>query len=412
MDYQAIRDRDFFYSAIMLNSDITFKNINELTTRKVIRNYRDLYNLELLKSIANGDYDLNNQIVTRIKKLIDSYPDICKIAKGYKSIASSNNIQVVSIEDNYYPYNWKIQCGMPKVFYFRGNYNILERMKLGGSAAVVGSRNPSNYAKYATEEICKALGDRGITIVSGMAYGIDRAAHMSSHTTLGSTVAVLAGGVDNIYPPANKDVYEALVQNGIIVSEMPPGQRPLRQYFPSRNRLIGGLSDCTLVMEAGTVSGTLHTASFAANQGKEIFVLPNSIYYENCLGGLKLLEDGANVLLNVDNVVDSISHALMFKRMALGYKEDVVFDDFEKEEISDHLSIDMIREIAKVRPEALDDEQWKCLIKDAITLKPLCIDELCVITMLPFYKVSKLLTELELSGTVCQEKGKYSLTFV
>ena len=253
MDYTESLKSDFFYSAMMLNSDINYKTINELTIKKVIRSYRDLYNLELLKSIANGDYDLNNLIVTRIKKLIDSYSDICKIANGYKNIAVKNNIEVVSIEDEYYPYNWKIQCGMPKVFYFRGNYKILERMTLGGSAAVVGSRNPSNYAKYATEEMCKALGDRGITIVSGMAYGVDRAAHMSSYMTLGSTVAVLAGGVDNIYPPANKDVYETLIGNGIIVSEMPPGQRPLRQYFPSRNRLIAGLSDCTLVMEAGTV---------------------------------------------------------------------------------------------------------------------------------------------------------------
>ena len=163
-------------------------------------------------------------------------------------------------------------------------------MTLQGSVAVVGSRSPSRYAEYATDNICKILGEKGITIVSGMAYGIDRHAHISTVNTPGGTVAVLAGGVDNIYPPKNKDIYDLIKNKGVIISEMPPGQKPLRQYFPSRNRLIAGLSDCTLVMEAGSVSGTLHTASFAANQGKEVFVLPNNIYYENALGGLNFLK--------------------------------------------------------------------------------------------------------------------------
>ena len=412
MEYHAIRDRDFFYSAVMLNTDITFKTLYDLSFHKAISSYRDIYDLDLLKSIANGDFTLNASTVIKVKKLIDSYSDIKKISINYKNIASLNSIEVVSCEDNYYPYNWRVQSGMPKVFYFRGDYDILERMTLNGSAAVVGSRSPSKYSLYATDQICKSLGEKGITIVSGMAYGIDRQAHLSSYETMGSTIAVLAGGVDNIYPPSNKDIYDILKVNGLIVSEMPPGQKPLRQYFPSRNRLIAGLSDVALIMEAGTVSGTLHTASFAANQGKEIFVLPNNIYYENSLGGLKLLEDGANVLLNTDNVIDSISHALMYKRMAMGCGDDLLINDLEKEAKRDQLSVDMIREIAKVRPEALEDEQWKLLIKDALSLKPLCVDELCVVTTLPFYKVSKLLTELELNGTVCLEKGKYSLTFV
>ena len=181
----------------------------------------------------------------------------------------------------------------------------------------MGSRSPSKYAQYATDQICKELGEKSVTIVSGMAYGIDRQAHLSSVKTKGGTIAILAGGVDNIYPPKNKDIYDLISRNGLIISEMPPGQQPLRQYFPSRNRLIAGLTDCTVVMEAGAVSGTLHTASFAANQGKEVFVLPNNIYFENAKGGLKLLEDGGNVLLGADNVIDSVARSVMYKRMAL-----------------------------------------------------------------------------------------------
>ncbi len=165
-------------------------------------------------------------------------------------------------------------------------------------------------------------------------------------------------------------------------------------------------------MEAGAVSGTLHTASFAASQGKEVFVLPNNIYYENALGGLKLLEDGGNVLLSAESVIDSVARSLMYKRMDMGCPAELYYQDQIKDEFGGEPDIDALRELSKIQPEALTDDNWKALIKDSLTLKPMCADELCVLTMLPFYKVSKLLTELELNGTVCQEKGKYSLTFV
>jgi DNA processing protein len=260
--------------------------------------------------------------------------------------------------------------------------------------------------------MCRELGCKGIAVVSGMAYGIDRQAHISSVKTKGGTIAVLAGGVDNIYPASNKDIYDLICSNGLVISEMPPGQQPLRQYFPSRNRLIAGLSDCTLIMEAGTVSGTLHTASFAASQGKEVFVLPNNIYYKNSWGGLKLLEDGGNVLLNSESVIDSVARAVMYKRLDLGCSGELYYRDIAKEDFGEEINVDVLRELAKAKPEELTDDNWKEIIKDSLTLKPLCADELCRITMLPFYKVSKLLTELELNGTVCQEQGKYSLTFV
>ncbi len=406
------RNSDFFYSSLMLNSDMNYKTINDLVDHNAMSNYRDLHNIELLKEIVKGSFSLKSDTVHKVENLIDSFNDIEKIAKNYRQIAFDNNIDVVSCLDITYPYNWKNLSGMPKVFYYSGNYDIIDRMTLQGSVAVVGSRSPSRYAEYATDNICKILGEKGITIVSGMAYGIDRHAHISTVNTPGGTVAVLAGGVDNIYPPKNKDIYDLIKNKGVIISEMPPGQKPLRQYFPSRNRLIAGLSDCTLVMEAGSVSGTLHTASFAANQGKEVFVLPNNIYYENALGGLKLLEDGGNVLLNADSVIDSVTRSLMYKRMDMGCPAELYYQDKIKDDFSEQANIEALRELARVKPEVLTDENWKALIKDSLTLKPLCADELCVLTTLPFYKVSKLLTELELNGTVCQEKGKYSLTFV
>lgn len=403
--------KDFFYSAVRLNTEINYKTINELICSKAIGSYRELADMEQLKRIGDGSCELSDETTTRINQLIDSYSKIETIANEYKKIADSNGISVVSCEDDNYPYNWKVQTGMPKVFYFSGNYSLLDQMVLKGSIAVVGSRNPSKYALYATEKFCSELGNKGITTVSGMARGIDRQAHLASVKTAGGTIAILAGGVDNIYPPDNKDLYNTIKQGGLILSEMPPGQQPLRQYFPSRNRLIAGLTDCTLIMEAGSCSGTLHTASFAANQGKEIFVLPNNIYYENAKGGLKLLEDGCNVLVSTDSVVDSISQALMYKRMTMGNKEDIYFDDKTETDTED-VGIDMLRTLAKEKPEELDDDKWKLLIKDMLTLNPLSADDINSAIQIPFYKLSKLLTDMELNGTVCQEKGKYSLTFV
>ena len=413
MEYtdKQLRDMDFLYSAVMLNTDVNYRTLSDLIDNNVFKTYRDFSDKELLGRIAKGEFELRPDTVLKIKRLLDFYGEIEKTVTKYEKIATTNNISVISSLDKRYPYNWKVQSGMPKVFYARGNYGILERMTLQGAVAVVGSRNPSKYALYSTDQICRELGNKGITIVSGMACGIDRQAHISSVNTSGGTIAVLAGGVDNIYPPANKDLYELIGINGLLISEMPPGQTPLRQYFPSRNRLIAGLSDTTLIMEAGVCSGTLHTASFAANQGKEVFVLPNNIYYDNAKGGLRLLEDGGNVLLGPESVIDSVTRALMFKHMGMGCPSELSFMD-DKDDFTDKIDIDALRELAKARPDMLTDDNWKTIITDALTLKPLCADELCSVTMLPFYKISILLTELELNGTVCQEKGKYSLTFV
>ena len=406
------RRAELFYSAVILNTDISYRTLCDLKDNGAIKDYRDLYDKDVLKQVINEEFKLKPETVHRIKKLLDSFGNIEKIVDNYVRIAVDNSIGVVSVLDKIYPHNWKVLSGMPQVFYVKGNYNLIDQMTLKGSVAVVGSRSPSKYSQYATDQICRELGEKGVTIVSGMAYGIDRQAHISSVNTKGGTIAVLAGGADNVYPPKNKDIYDLMSIKGLIISEMPPGQQPLRQYFPSRNRLIAGLTDCTLIMEAGAVSGTLHTASFAANQGKEVFVLPNNIYYENALGGLKLLEDGGNVLLGSESVIDSVTRSLMFKRMGMGCPGEVVFEENEIDPFDNKPDIEALRELAKVRPDVLTDENWKLIMTDALSLKPLCADELCKVTMLPFYKVSSLLTDLELNGTVCQEKGKYSLTFV
>ena len=302
---------------------------------------------------------------------------------------------------------------MPKVIYCKGKREILSTMVLHGSVAVVGSREASKYALFATESFATELSSKGITIVSGMASGVDRAAHSAAVRQKGSTVAVVAGGPEKVYPRENRDIYEQIVAEGLVISEMPPGQGVLRQYFPARNRLIAGLGDCTLIMEAGEVSGTLHTASFTAAQGKEVFVLPNSIYFENAKGGMKILEDGGNVLISPDGVIDSVSQALLFRHISNpGYMESLEHRLIEEEQAQQEYKADVLalRKKADMFPEEMDDPEWSLLIEDELSSGPKSIDELCRCLALPFYRISQLIVALKLAGRVTDQGGKFSLT--
>jgi DNA processing protein len=166
-------------------------------------------------------------------------------------------------------------------------------------------------------------------------------------------------------------------------------------------------------MEAGAVSGTLHTASFAASQGKEVFVLPNNIYCENAEGGLKLLEDGCNILFSAESVIDAVSQAIICRKLEYPElnvsdgREDVVKQPREarKNEIS------MIRLKADRDPDEVTEEEWKALIENELSVKPLDIDSLCHALGIPFYRLSEMLITLQLAGRVVLENGKYSLTF-
>ena len=234
-----------------------------------------------------------------------------------------------------------------------------------------------------------------------MALGIDRKAHESCLNESGKTVAVIAGGADVVYPYKNKDIYEKISSEGVVITELPPGQEVLRQYFPSRNRLISALSDACLIMEAGMYSGTLHTASFAAAQGKDVFVLPNSIYYENSIGGLLLIRDGAEVLIDADTVYERIVNEIDNRRAAL---EDL-FPDRGK-----NRTIGMLRKTAKSDPQSLSEDDWKEVVCDEISERPKNIDDLCISLGIPFSYLSSLVTLLEMEGRIANENGKYVLT--
>lgn len=220
----------------------------------------------------------------------------------YKDYLENKKIKYVSILDENYPKNLKEIEYAPKILYYRGNFDHLDEF----SIAIVGSRKCSNYGAWIAEKFAKELSNLNLTIVSGMAIGIDSISHKEALKNNKRTIAVLGSGVDEIYPRTNLKLYNEIIKNGVVLSEFPPGTKPLSFNFPIRNRIITGLSKALLVIEAKEKSGTLISARYANEQSKEIFAIPgnlNSIYSK---GTNKLIKDGALIATDIEDITSSV----------------------------------------------------------------------------------------------------------
>lgn len=189
----------------------------------------------------------------------------------------------------------------PKELYYIGDPKLLEEK----CVSIVGSRKTNQYGRSTAYSFGKALGQRGITVVSGMAVGIDTCAHEGALQEKGNTAAVLACGLDLCYPPRNRELKGKIESAGIVLSEYPPGTAAQRYYFPQRNRIISGLSPLTVVVQAGNRSGALITAELAADQGRDVGAVPGNIDSEYNLGSNKLLKEGAFALTGVQDLLET-----------------------------------------------------------------------------------------------------------
>lgn len=189
----------------------------------------------------------------------------------------------------------------PKELYYIGDPKLLEEK----CVSIVGSRKTNQYGRSTAYSFGKALGQRGITVVSGMAVGIDTCAHEGALQEKGNTAAVLACGLDLCYPPRNRELKGTIESAGIVLSEYPPGTAAQRYYFPQRNRIISGLSPLTVVVQAGNRSGALITAELAADQGRDVGAVPGNIDSEYNLGSNKLLREGAFALTGVQDLLEA-----------------------------------------------------------------------------------------------------------
>jgi len=216
------------------------------------------------------------------------------------SCAQKLGLRIITINDKDYPENLKEIPGPPIVLYVKGGLKPEDKL----SIAIVGSRRASFYGLHNAEKFALELASNGITIVSGMARGIDTFAHRGALKAGGRTIAVMGSGFENIYPAENKELAEEIAGSGAVISEFPLQTQPYKQNFPRRNRIISGLSLGVLVAEAARNSGALITADFALEQGKEVFALPGEIDSAGAFGTNGLIKEGAKLVLNVDDILE------------------------------------------------------------------------------------------------------------
>lgn len=212
------------------------------------------------------------------------------------------SITILTLKDKAYPELLRQISDCPPVLYIMGELKPEDSLAIG----VVGTRKISSYGREVTEILVRDLVANGLTIVSGLARGVDSLAHQTAIEAGGRTIAVLGCGVDLIYPPENKSLYQQIIGHGAVVSEVPPGQYVARGIFPARNRIISGLSLGILVTEGAEDSGSLISARDAANQGREVFAVPGPITSYLSAAPLILIKNGAKLVFKVSDILEEL----------------------------------------------------------------------------------------------------------
>ena len=231
-------------------------------------------------------------------KLMDKDLDAAKIIVEK---CANNNYNIICYADEDYPESLKSIPDFPLVLYHRGLKLPLDELLC---ISVVGTRTPSCYGLKCADEISRDLAYNGALVVSGMARGIDAAAHNGAMSISKPTLAVLGSAIDDIYPKSNKHLYEYMLYNGSIISEYPPGAKIYPSNFPERNRIISGLSSGVLVVEAAKRSGALITANIALEQGKDVFAVPNIVDNEKGEGTNHLIKEGASLVTSAADILE------------------------------------------------------------------------------------------------------------
>ncbi len=210
--------------------------------------------------------------------------------------------RVLTVADAEFPHALLNIADPPLLLYVKGRLDLLNTRSL----AIVGSRSASAQGLRNAEAFAKSVSDKGLCIVSGMAHGVDAAAHRGGLQGAGSSIAVVGTGLDKVYPAANRELAHQLARSGAIISEFPLGTPPLAANFPRRNRIISGLSEGCLVVEASLQSGSLITARMALEQGREVFAVPGSIHSPQSKGCHELIKQGAKLVESADDILEEL----------------------------------------------------------------------------------------------------------
>lgn len=221
--------------------------------------------------------------------------------KSYVQYMEKYEIGILTIWDNRYPQKLKTIYDPPVVLYYQGDISILNHV----SIAMVGCRDCSNYGMELAKKFSRLLSEHKINIISGLAKGIDAYSHVGCLKGNAKTIAVIGNGLDHIYPNENKQLASCILKNkGLLLSEYIIGTKPLKRNFPARNRIISGISDGVLVIEAKKKSGTLITVDFALEQGKNVYAIPGNITSEKSIGTNELIKQGAKLVTRIEDVLE------------------------------------------------------------------------------------------------------------
>jgi DNA processing protein len=284
---------------------------------------------------------------------------------------SETGHHLITLDDTDYPALLKEIPDAPIVLYAHGQPELLNSIQF----AVVGSRNPSVAGRSLAQEFSYRLAECGMSITSGLALGIDYCSHIGALNANGKTIAVLGNGLDSIYPARHKELAQRLTECGLIISEFPPGTKPIPGNFPRRNRIISGMCVGVLVVEAALQSGSLITARHALDQGREVFAIPGSIHNPLARGCHALIRQGAKLVETVDDILEELA--------SLVQAADVTMQEIEPDDNN----------------QSGLDEDYKLLL-DKIGYEPVTVDNLIDRTGLTADVVSSMLLILELKGII------------
>ncbi len=385
---ESIRSGDLFCSLLMANKIMTGNQIYKVVKEQKLSSLQEFF--ERREELFTDKYMSPDQLDAWTKYMetpayqrFDEYVDYVR----------KHNIRSVNKLDDTYPEYMMILTNMPLIIYYRGDLSLLAKDKT--RVCVVGTRRPSAYGRRVTRDFSGKLAKHDIVIVSGLARGVDTRAHEACLEAGGKTIAVLPCGLDKVYPQENKELFDKIEKDGLLISELAPGTEPIRQYFPARNRILSAVSDCVLITEAGKNSGTLHTASFAINQGKDVFAVPSIIYSETADGNLSLLKDGATIATEPEDILTYLAKAVFYREL------EEIKEEFDRRKLERKIQND---------PDQLTSEEIQRLIYDQLSSGELSADEIVRESGLPYRAVIFELGKMELEGRVAKERQKYVLT--
>ncbi len=326
----------------------------------------------------SGIPGISNQIISRIRH---PGPFIEKAEKELQQILD-NGVSILTIQDPAYPFLLKKIPDAPPVLTFRGNWDTRV-----ACIAMVGSRAASSYGLATARKLAFKLAQKGFCVVSGMARGIDCAAHEGALDSTGKTIAVLGSGLNKIYPREHWDLFQKIQEHGTVISEFSLDMDPFPYNFPVRNRIIAGLSCGTIVVEAALKSGSLITARLAVEYNREVFAVPGSVVSQKSRGTHFLLKQGAKLVETEEDVLEELSHLV-----------------HPETELEPELGLD-VKTGGSGAITGSDPDRTRIL--DILDVYPRHIDQIIETSRMPSDKVSAILLELELTGVIQHHPGNY-----